>query len=103
MTAQSIAPENGQTTKAKAIETAKRDHEHLLHEIVEVGAIAEHAIQVAGDLAAEAVVELVVRGALVGAATPDQLDLVGRPEGGQRGAGSGIALHRSQHSVTSES
>src|SRR5262249_21311740 len=76
------------------VETAERDHEDLLHEVLEIGAIAEHAIEVAGDLAAEPVIELVVRAAIVGAAALDQLRLVDRAE---HGDGAGVSLHAIQH------
>ena len=85
---------------AKPLEPAERDHEDLLDEILELAAIAEHAVEVARDLATEAVVELVLRRALVLTAPPDELGFIGRIHDGHR---SGFALHSGQHSVCAES
>ena len=76
-----VEPGRQPRVAAEPLEAAERDHEHLLDEVVEIGAVAEDAVEVAGDLAAEAVIELVVRGALVGAAARDQVGLVGRIRG----------------------
>ena len=82
--ADAVEPRREPRVAAKPLEPAERDHEDLLHEIVEIRAVAEHAIEIAGHLAAEAVIQLVVRGALVGAAARDQLRLGLRPQGRQR-------------------
>ena len=91
-----VQPRRQSCVAAEPFEPAKRDHEHFLNEVFEVAAIAEHAVQVARDLAAEPVIELVLRGAFVGAATPDQVRFVDRVESGRR---AGFALHPGQHSV----
>ena len=72
-----VQPGRQARVAAELVEPPERDHEHLLDEVGEVVAVAEHAIQVAGDLAPEPVVELVVRRALVRPAALDKIGLVG--------------------------
>src|SRR6185503_12437904 len=63
--ADAIEPGRESRVAAKPLEAAERDHEDFLDEIVEVGTIAEDAVEVAGDLSAEAVIELVLRSAVI--------------------------------------
>ena len=93
-----VQPGRQPRVAAKPIEPAERDDEDLLDEVIEIAAVAQDAVQVAGDLAAKPMVQLVVRGAILGLAARDQIRFVGRSERRQR---AGLTLHSCKHNVRS--
>ena len=89
---------------AEVRQAAERDDEHLLHQILELTAIAEHPEQVGGDDAAEPVVQLVLGGAVVRLAARHQLALVERLQRtvtgpGRSGRVAGVLGHDREHSA----
>jgi hypothetical protein len=78
--------------------------EHLLHQVLELAAIAEHPEQVGGDDAAEPVVQLVLGGAVVRLAARHQLALIERLQRtvtgpGRSGRVAGVLGHDREHSA----
>src|SRR5262249_34748785 len=98
--ADAVQPGRELRVAAEADHPPESDDEDLLHEVVELGPVAEHAVEVAGDRPPVLAVELLERGALAGDAAADELRLARLDQAVVRiERRTAVPRHRGQHST----